>query len=92
MKIRDALNVIRTWPPVWRSLGQEKRLLQGEVGVLAEVYNKPSESAIFVVIRKCSKRFLGVIFLKDCSVQARVLSLLQANVGRPIKEIGNLEF
>jgi hypothetical protein len=92
MKVREALNVIRSWPPIWREVGRNSKLVQGEVGVLTDVYTKTPESAIFVVIRKCSHKFTGVIFLKDCSVKTRVLTLLQANVGRPIKEIGDLEF
>jgi hypothetical protein len=92
MKLREALNVIRSWPPIWRGVGRNSKLLHGEVGVLADVYTKPVESAIFVVIRKCSHKFTGVIFLKDYSLKTRVLSLLEANVGRPIKDIGDLEF
>jgi hypothetical protein len=92
MKVRDALNIIRNWPPVWRSIGRERKLLQGEVGVLADAYsNREAESAIFLVIRRCTQKFMGVIFLKDCSCRTRILSLLQANLGRPIKEIGDLE-
>ena len=92
MKVRNAFNVIQRWPPVWREIGRNQKMLQGEVGVLADVYTKQAESAIFVVIKQCSKRFLGVIFLKDCSLKTRFLSLLEANIGRPMKEIGDLEF
>ena len=92
MKFREARNVIRRWPPVWLALGRERKLLEGEDGVLADVYTKQQESAIYVVVRKCSEKFLGVILLKDCTVQARLLNLLRANVGRPIREIGDLEF
>jgi hypothetical protein len=92
MKVRDALTVIRSWPPVWREIGQSQKVLKGEVGVLTDVYTKATESAIFVVIRACSQRFLGVIFLKDCSLKTRISSLLQSNIGRPMKEIGDLEF
>jgi hypothetical protein len=92
VKIRDALNIHHTWPPAWTSMGRDRKLLEGEVGVLADAYsNDVAESAIFVVIRVCADKFIGVIFLNDQSCGSQILSLLQANIGRPIQEIGDLE-
>lgn len=90
MKIRDAKDVIRNWPPVGTAAGRTE-VLRGEEGVLVDAYAKKAESAIFVVIRRCAKKFIGVIFLSDCSIRTRILSLFQANLGRSLREIGDLE-
>ena len=93
MKLRHALNLISNWPPVWSAIGRDKGILRGEHGVLDDAYsNNAAESTIFLIIRVCAKRFIGALFLKDCSCRTRVLDLLQANVGRPVREIGDLEF
>jgi hypothetical protein len=93
MKLRYALKVISNWPPVWTVIGREKDVLRGEVGVLDDAYsNNAAESTIFLVVRVCAKRFIGALFLKDCSCRTRVLQLLLTNIGRPMREIGDLEF
>ena len=93
MKVRDiALRKIQTWPPVWTGLGRDRKVLRGEVGVLADAYsNNEAETAIFLVIRFRAQKFLGALLFNDCSCYKRMLSLLQANVGRPIREIADME-
>lgn len=93
MKIRNiALHAVRNWPPVWLGLTPGREVLRGEVGVLADVYSKnETETAIFVVIRFRAREFLGALLFNDCSHYKRILSLLQANVGRPIREIAEME-
>ena len=93
MKVRNiALRAIRNWPPVWTGLGRDRKILRGEVGVLDEAYsNNEAETAIFIVIRYRAQKFIGALLLNDCSCAKRILSLLQSNVGRPIREIAELE-
>lgn len=93
MKIRNiAPRSVRNWPPVWMGPAPEREILCGEVGVLADAYsNNETETAIFLVIRFRAQEFLGVLLFHDCSYYKRILSLLQANIGRPICEIAELE-
>jgi hypothetical protein len=93
MKLRQyARRILREWPPVWTGMGRDRKLLRGEVGVLTDAYsNNQAESAIFVVIRFRAEKFIGALLFTDCSCRTRILSLLQANAGRSIREIGDLE-
>ena len=90
MQVRDAVDVIANWPPAW--MGTRGHRLAGEVGVLESAYsNNAAETVIFAEIRVGAERFIGAIFLSDVSRRTRILTLLQANVGRSIEEIGSLE-
>ena len=92
VKLREAVNVIRSWPPVWLSVGRDRKIERGEIGVLVNAYSRREpESAIFLETRRCKQKFTGVIFLKDCAWRTQLLSMLQANIGRPMREIGDLE-
>ena len=93
MKIRQyARRFLREWPPVWTNMGRDRKLLRGELGVLTDAYsNNQAESAIFIVIRFRAEKFIGALLFTDCSFRTRILSLLQANTGRSIREIGDLE-
>lgn len=93
MKVRNlAVSGVRNWPPVWTGLGHDRKVLRGEIGVLADAYsNNEAETAIFVIIRIEEQKFLGVLLFSDCSHYKSILSLLQANVGRSIREIAELE-
>jgi hypothetical protein len=93
MKLRQyARRFLRNWPPVWIAMGRERKRIRGEVGVLTEAYsNNQAESAIFIVIRFRAESFIGVLLFSDCSWRTRILSLLQANAGRSMQEIGDLE-
>jgi hypothetical protein len=71
---------------------RDRKLLTGEVGVLTDAYsNNQAENAIFVVIRFRAEKFFGALLFTDCSCRTQILSLLQANAGRSIREIGDLE-
>jgi hypothetical protein len=82
-----------TWPPVWtRHAPGGTTTLTGEIGVLKYVFlsHGPSSNCILVIEHE-HEIFVGRLFLDDRNFGARLCSLIGANTGRTIQEIGDLE-
>jgi len=84
---------IPNWPPVWtQNQASGVRRMDGEIGVLRYVHARigPSNTC-FLVIDYQSERFVGTLLFSDRTFCAQISDLLRGNIGRPIKEIGDLD-
>jgi hypothetical protein len=64
----------------------------GEVGTLEEAaMNDLYDTKIFMRIADEGKRYLGTLLFDDGSFYRDVFFVLQRNIGKPIKEIGDLD-
>jgi hypothetical protein len=81
------------WPPVWvPSNGKDPMSLRGEVGILSYVHASNGISRkCYLVMEHEGSRYVGCLIFDDPSFCYQVSMLLRTHVGRPIKEIGNLD-
>jgi len=88
---------ISNWPPAWtmRGGGQEnsKNILRGEIGTLEQVVHSSIEpdARIFLVIQFAGKSYMGTLLFKDAVFCQLSAGVLEAHLGKTIKEIGDLE-
>ena len=84
---------VRTWPPIWtttRLNANDKPT--GEIGTLQQVLiNRLMDNKIFLFIDCHGSRYMGFIQFDDPQFCSQIYTILQANVGRSIKEIGDLD-
>lgn len=84
---------IPTWPPLWtQSTRPNLKTVKGEVGFLKYVHSGGDRSTkCYLVIEHEKQSFVGVLSLGNLRFCAQITGLLQGNIGRSIKEIGDLE-
>ena len=89
MKFHGAVN----WPPVWvHSRDGSYKSVTGEVGVLKYVYASNGVSnRCYLVIEHDGTKYVGCLIFKDVPFCAAVANILRLQVGRSIKEIGDLD-
>lgn len=85
---------ISNWPRVWTQ-GTKARgttILKGEVGVLRYIHLTAQQSQkCYLVIEHNGQHYVGGLLLDDSAFCSQICALLQQNIGRSIKEIGELE-
>jgi hypothetical protein len=82
---------VRNWPPVWTQARKEtNKTLRGEVGILRYV-QRPTLNKCYLVIDYYGEYFVGTLIFDDFAFSAQVGELLQKQVGRSIKEIGDID-
>ena len=81
------------WPPVWtQAIKEGTKTLKGEVGVLKYVHaNTKFSNKCFLVIEDSNEKYVGSLIYDDRNFCAHVIGLLQRNIGRPIRDIGDLD-
>lgn len=95
MKLRDHSHMrfdgVSNWPPPWTVMGPGHSVLKGEFGVLTDAYTNGIGSNIcFLVMEVDGERYLGALLFDDRAFCQRILALLQLNIGRSIRKIGDL--
>ncbi len=98
MKLRDSplvtrKNGIKTWPPPWSSTRRdEKDWPTGEDVTLQQAWlHDGSDICIFLFIEHNGHQYIGSLYFDDLASCYEVDGLLKSNLGRSIKEIGDLE-
>lgn len=97
MKLRDhpALEIsgVHYWPPVWmHTQTRPFKRLEGEVGVFTGTkINDDLPSAIFLLMEFEQQRYMGFLTCGDPGFCDLLDRLLQDHIGRPVKEIGDLD-
>lgn len=84
---------IASWPPVWvRSSSSPSKVIAGEVGVLTDVHwSADLPRRCFLTIEFQGESYLGTLLIDDVSFARQIAELLRTHLGRPIKEIGELD-
>ena len=84
---------IPNWPPVWtRPTKEGNKTERGEVGILRYVHVKDSISnKCFLVIEHDKEHYVGCLIFDDVAFCSQISNLLRDQVGRAVKEIGDLD-
>ncbi len=87
MRVRD----LPGWPPQWSSVysGTDK-FATGEDGVLKKLRSSEQTGLLIFVIEYEGREHSGNLKL-DKALAAKVIMVLTPEIGRPIKEIANME-
>jgi hypothetical protein len=83
----------KTWPPLWTTTRyDETDKPTGEVGTLEQVLmHELVDNKIFLFIQFQGLRYMGFMSFDDLAFCSQIHTLLKANIGLSIKEIGNLD-
>ncbi len=84
------------WPPAWAAaIAPAQKVPTGEDGVLAAVHTQRDQQTgeDYLVLENDyeGSRHSGVLLVPHSALRAKVLEVLQANIGHPIRAIGSLE-
>ena len=85
----------RNWPPIWVSSdGSEPyKKTSGEIGILiATVLHDAAPDRLFLRTEIDHHRFMGCLAFTDVMFCRLLHNFLQGHLGKPIKEIGDLDF
>ena len=81
-----------SWPPAWTTTHphrDDKPI--GEVGILEDVLvSQLNDNKIFMFMHCDGFRYMGLMAFDDITFCSQIGSLLKANIGRSIEEIGDL--
>lgn len=97
MKLRDHPSMsyrgVRNWPPEWNAAQRSKdEMPHGEVGILKEVFmTDDSDCELILTIEFEGHRYFGGLEFEDPWFSSQVYGLLQHQIGRAIKDVGELE-
>ena len=97
MKLRDHPLMTRksgtvSWPPQWQCVGHDRSVVTGELGMLEDVsMHDLIENKIFMAMAHMSERYIAVLAFDDGMFAKQLYSLLEQQIGRSIREIGDLD-
>jgi hypothetical protein len=97
MKLRDHPLMIRksgvmSWPPEWTPVGRVGGSIRGELGTLDDVsMNKLIPNKVFLAMEHLAERYITVLAFDDDPFANQLYRLLLNNIGRSIKDIGDLD-
>lgn len=81
------------WPPKWLQHNTHGvKVIEGEMGVLKFVHARdgPSDKCVLVIEHQ-RELFVGILLFDNQNFCAQICSLLKAQVGRSIPDIGDLQ-
>jgi len=83
---------MRNWPPVWtRGYSANVKTRNGEIGILrrAVVYDE-APNRCYLVIDHEGDVYIGCLLFNDITFCRQIATLLQLQLGRSTKDIGDL--
>jgi hypothetical protein len=93
MKLREHPG-ISSWPTNWLAMsGSKEKKLPGEAGNLTNLRLSQIEpiSKIYLTVEYEGESYMGTLLCKDAAVARNVHDFLQKQIGRPFKEIADME-
>lgn len=91
MKLRD--HPLVNWPVAWvhnRSDRPKRRL--NDIGTLTQVSrHNLAPGILFLVSSIDGDRYMGALCCRSIGFASQIYGILQAQVGRPIQEVGDLD-
>jgi len=94
VKLREHPLLLKNWPPVWTQTKKEggNKLVRGEVGVLNYVHSNPKVSGkCYLVMDYEGESYVGTMTFVSHAFCKQFGDLLNRNLKRPIKDIGDLD-
>jgi hypothetical protein len=81
-----------SWPPRLRSVANIRSEVRGEIGILEDVsMNDLIPNKIFIAVDHLAERYIALLAFDDETFAKQLYPLLLKNVGRTIREIGELD-
>ena len=82
----------KTWPPLWTTTHHDRNdALTGEIGTLHQVLTSELlDNKIILFVQFQGSRYMGFMKFDDRAFCSQIHTLLIANIGLSIKEIGDL--
>jgi hypothetical protein len=83
----------KNWPPIWAQPSKDGgKTVEGEIGILRyALTDRRLANKCFLVIEHGNERYNGTLSFDDAKFFLLVSHLLKNHIGRPIKEIGDLD-
>jgi len=82
---------IPNWPPLWlRPHPPPPKVLEGEVGTLRDVQSHEPDQC-FLTMEFDKEFYIGALVVREAAFCRQIYELLRAHLGKPIKEIGDLD-
>jgi len=98
MQLRDHPLMTRksgfhNWPPKWTTTQRDRDNKPiGEVGIFEDVMmSNLIDNKIFMLMQNLGLRYTGLLSFDDRIFCWQICILLRANIGRSLKEIGDLD-
>jgi hypothetical protein len=97
VKLRDhplmSHHGVPNWPPVWtQARAKDTKVIRGEIGILKYVDTVNTAGKKFHLLMQYAQwNYVGTLLFDDLTFCRQIAALLQQHVGRPIKEIGDLD-
>jgi hypothetical protein len=84
---------VASWPPRWTNTRLDVNdLPTGEIGTLERtMIRQLLDNKIFLFIHYNGSRYMGLMQFDDRRFCSQIFTILQANVGRSIKDIGDFD-
>jgi hypothetical protein len=84
---------MKSWPPLWSSTRKDKTdWPKGEVGMLCEAWlHDGLDTCLFLFMEYNGHRYTGSMYFDDIGFCYEIDTVLKSNLGRSIKEIGDLD-
>ena len=84
---------VANWPHIWTQARKEgNKTVRGEVGVLRYVHvNTKISHKCYLVIEFNREHYVGCLIFDDVAFCSQISNLLRDQVGRAVKEIGDLD-
>jgi hypothetical protein len=82
----------KTWPPLWTTTHHDRNdAPTGEIGTLHQVLTSELlDNKIILFVQFQGSRYMGFMKFDDLAFCSQIHTLLNANIGLSIKEIGDL--
>jgi hypothetical protein len=81
---------IPSWPPLWTKLTASRFVdaftVNGQIGTLKDVYMREDSSRCYLLIEHAGEQYLGTLLVVPALYQ-----FLKRQIGRTIKEIGDIQ-
>jgi hypothetical protein len=97
MKLRDHPLMTRkggfpNWPPMWTTRLDKNDKPSGEIGILEKPLRPEMfTNRLFLVMQHEGFRYMGTMAFDDPAFCYELYRLLKSQVGRSIKDIGNID-
>lgn len=82
-----------SWPPTWTGTKEKgHQILTGEIGTLRYVYaSEVFWTKCYLIVEHEGTSYSGPLVFTSHDLAKKITGILRAHIGKPIKEIGELE-
>jgi hypothetical protein len=83
---------MRAWPPIWLNVNDPCDKHRGEIGILTRVLTtRAISNALFVWVEYDGSKYVGGLYFDDVAFCRTIKSVLESNIARSIREIGDID-